>query len=85
MSRVTSGVVTHARHKKVIKAAKGYYGRRKNTFKVAAQAVAGGVLVGFVYGLRSNFKDAFTTAIIAFGGFDDFAMTGVGDHTTFYT
>lgn len=39
MPRVTSGVVTHARHKKVIKAAKGYYGRRKNTFKVAAQAV----------------------------------------------
>ena len=39
MSRVKSGVVTHARHKKVIKAAKGYYGRRKNTFKVAAQAV----------------------------------------------
>jgi len=29
MSRVTSGKVTHARHKKVIKAAKGYYGRRK--------------------------------------------------------
>lgn len=39
MSRVKSGTVTHARHKKVIKAAKGYYGRRKNTFKVAAQAV----------------------------------------------
>jgi large subunit ribosomal protein L20 len=39
MSRVKSGVVTHARHKKVIKAAKGYYGRRSNTFKVAAQAV----------------------------------------------
>ncbi|MFU8882799.1 MAG: 50S ribosomal protein L20 [Rhodobacterales bacterium] len=39
MSRVKSGVVTHARHKKVIKAAKGYYGRRKNTFRVAAQAV----------------------------------------------
>ena len=39
MSRVKSGVVTHARHKKVIKAAKGYYGRRKNTFKVARQAV----------------------------------------------
>ena len=32
-------VVTHARHKKVIKAAKGYYGRRKSTFKVARQAV----------------------------------------------
>ncbi|MDP5333770.1 50S ribosomal protein L20 [Seohaeicola saemankumensis] len=39
MSRVKSGVVTHARHKKIIKAAKGYYGRRKNTFRVAAQAV----------------------------------------------
>jgi large subunit ribosomal protein L20 len=39
MSRVKSGTVTHARHKKVIKAAKGYYGRRKNTFKVATQAV----------------------------------------------
>ncbi len=39
MSRTTSGPVTHARHKKVIKAAKGYQGRRKNTFKVARQAV----------------------------------------------
>ncbi|MEL6168400.1 MAG: 50S ribosomal protein L20 [Pseudomonadota bacterium] len=39
MSRVTSGKVTHARHKKVIKAAKGYYGRRKNAFKTATQAV----------------------------------------------
>lgn len=39
MSRVKSGVVTHARHKKIINQAKGYYGRRKNTFKVAAQAV----------------------------------------------
>jgi large subunit ribosomal protein L20 len=39
MSRVKGGVVTHARHKKITTAAKGYYGRRKNTFKVAAQAV----------------------------------------------
>ena len=39
MSRVKGGVVTHARHKKITKAAKGYYGRRKNTFKVATQAV----------------------------------------------
>ena len=39
MSRVTSGKVTHARHKKIIKAAKGYQGRRKNTFRVATQAV----------------------------------------------
>lgn len=39
MSRVKGGTVTHARHKKIVKAAKGYYGRRKNTFKVASQAV----------------------------------------------
>ncbi|SEQ03985.1 50S ribosomal protein L20 [Thalassovita taeanensis] len=39
MSRVKGGVVTHARHKKIIKAAKGYYGRRKNTFRTATQAV----------------------------------------------
>ena len=39
MSRVKGGTVTHARHKKIVQQAKGYYGRRKNTFKVAAQAV----------------------------------------------
>lgn len=35
MARVKRGVTAHARHKKVIKQAKGYRGRRKNTFKVA--------------------------------------------------
>ena len=39
MARVKRGVTTHARHKKVIKAAKGYYGARKNLFTVATQAV----------------------------------------------
>lgn len=39
MSRVSRGVTNHARHKKVIKQAKGYYGRRKNTIRVAMQAV----------------------------------------------
>lgn len=39
MSRVKRGVTAHARHRKVIKAAKGYYGRRKNTIRVAKQAV----------------------------------------------
>ena len=39
MARVKGGTVTHARHKKIVKAAKGYYGRRKNVFKVATQAV----------------------------------------------
>lgn len=39
MARVKRGVITHAKHKKVIDAAKGYYGRRKNTFRAAKQAV----------------------------------------------
>lgn len=39
MARVKRGVTTHARHKKIINAAKGYRGRRKNTFRVANQAV----------------------------------------------
>ena len=39
MSRVKRGVTTHARHRKIIKKAKGYYGRRKNTFRAANQAV----------------------------------------------
>ena len=39
MSRVKRGVPAHARHKKVLKAAEGYYGRRKNTIRIAKQAV----------------------------------------------
>lgn len=39
MSRVKRGVTAHARHRKVIKKAKGYYGRRKNAFRTANQAV----------------------------------------------
>ena len=39
MSRARGKVPAHARHKKVIKAAKGYYGRRKNTFRTAQSAV----------------------------------------------
>mgnify|MGYP000873198702 FL=1 len=39
MSRVKRGVTAHARHKKVLKAAEGYYGRRKSTIRIAKQAV----------------------------------------------
>jgi large subunit ribosomal protein L20 len=39
MSRIKRGVTAHARHRKVLKQAKGYYGRRKNTFRIAKQAV----------------------------------------------
>jgi large subunit ribosomal protein L20 len=39
MSRVKRGVTARARHKKTLKAAKGYYGRRKSIFRAAVQAV----------------------------------------------
>jgi large subunit ribosomal protein L20 len=39
MARVKRGVTAHAKHKKVLKAAKGFYGRRKNTIRAAKAAV----------------------------------------------
>ncbi len=39
MARVKRGVTSHAKHKKVLKAAEGFYGRRKNTIRIAKQAV----------------------------------------------
>ena len=39
MSRVKGGVKTHARHRRTIKAAKGYYGARSRNFRTATQAV----------------------------------------------
>lgn len=39
MPRVKRGVTAHARHKKILKLAKGYRGRRKNVYRVAKQAV----------------------------------------------
>ena len=39
MSRVKSGVVTHARHRKIVKAAKGHYGARSRNFRTATQSV----------------------------------------------
>ena len=39
MARVKRGVTSHARHKKVLKQVKGQYGRRKNTIRVARQAL----------------------------------------------
>ena len=43
MARVSRGVTARAKHKKVFKRAKGYYGRRKNVFRVAVQAVEKGM------------------------------------------
>jgi large subunit ribosomal protein L20 len=39
MARVKRGVIAHARHKKILKAAKGYRGFRSGVFRVAKQAV----------------------------------------------
>ena len=43
MARVKRGVTTHARHKKVIKQAKGYRGRNKNVFRTAVQRMEKGL------------------------------------------
>lgn len=39
MPRTKGGTVTHARHRKVVKSAKGYYSSRRTNFKTAKQAV----------------------------------------------
>ena len=39
MARVKRGVTTRAKHKRILDNAKGYYGRRKNTIRIARQAV----------------------------------------------
>jgi large subunit ribosomal protein L20 len=57
MARVKRGVTAHAKHKKVIKAAKGYYGRRKNTIRIAKQAVE--KAMQYAYRDRKNRKRAF--------------------------
>ena len=39
MARIKRGVTTRAKHKRILEQAKGYYGRRKNTIRIARQAV----------------------------------------------
>lgn len=63
MPRVKRGVTARARHKKIIKQAKGYYGRRKNVFRVAKQAV---IKAGqYAYRDRRQRKRQFRTLWIA--------------------
>ena len=47
MARVKRGVTAHAKHRKVLKSAKGYYGRRKNTIRIAKQAVEKALQYGY--------------------------------------
>ena len=62
MARVSRGVTAHAKHKKVIKRAKGYYGRRKNVFRVAVQAVERSMQ--YAYRDRRNRKRDFRGLLI---------------------
>jgi large subunit ribosomal protein L20 len=57
MARVKRGVTSHAKHKKVLKAAKGYYGRRKNTIRIAKQAVE--KAAQYAYSARKRKKRTF--------------------------
>ncbi|MGV3279001.1 50S ribosomal protein L20 [Rickettsiales bacterium LUAb2] len=43
MARIKRGTTTHARHKKVLKAAKGYQGRNKNVYRIALEKVEKGL------------------------------------------
>src|SRR5450432_2409058 len=57
MSRVKRGVTAHAKHKKVLRAAKGFFGRRKNTIRIAKQAVEKSMQ--YAYRDRKNRKREF--------------------------
>src|SRR5437660_1902586 len=57
MARVKRGVTAHAKHKKVLRAAKGYFGRRKNTIRIAKQAVE--KAMQYAYRDRKNRKREF--------------------------
>jgi len=57
MSRVKRGVTSHAKHKKVLKAVKGQWGRRKNTIRVARQAME--KAMQYAYRDRRNKKKDF--------------------------
>ena len=57
MARVKRGVTAHARHKKVVKLAKGYRGRAKSAFRVAVEKVEKGLQ--YAYRDRRNRKRAF--------------------------
>ena len=57
MARVKRGVTTHARHRKVIKQAKGYRGRNKNVFRAAVERVEKGLQ--YAYRDRRNRKRNF--------------------------
>jgi large subunit ribosomal protein L20 len=63
MARVKRGVTTHARHKKVLKLAKGYRGRSKDAFRIAIEKVEKGLQ--YAYRDRRNKKRSFRALWVA--------------------
>jgi large subunit ribosomal protein L20 len=57
MARVKRGVTTHARHKKILKLAKGYRGRSNNCYRIAIEKVEKGLQ--YAYRDRRNRKRTF--------------------------
>ena len=57
MARVKRGVTSHAKHKKVFKATKGHYGRRRNTIRIAKQSME--KAMQYAYRDRKNKKRTF--------------------------
>jgi large subunit ribosomal protein L20 len=63
MARVKRGVTTHARHKKILKLAKGYRGRSKDAFRIAIEKVEKGLQ--YAYRDRRNKKRSFRALWVA--------------------
>jgi large subunit ribosomal protein L20 len=57
MARVKRGVITHARHKKILKLAKGYRGRAHSSYRIAIEKVEKGLQ--YAYRDRRNKKRSF--------------------------
>ena len=67
MARTKGGPRAHARHRKVIKAAKGHYGRRKNCFRTAVQSVEAARQYAYIgrKQKKRNFRSLWITRINA--------------------
>ena len=63
MARVKRGFTTHARHKKILKLAKGYRGRSKDAFRIAIEKVEKGLQ--YAYRDRRNKKRSFRALGVA--------------------
>ena len=67
MARVKRGVIARARHKKILKLAKGYYGARSRVFRVAKQAVTKALQYAYIgrKQKKRNFRSLWITRINA--------------------